>query len=102
MQFVLNGRLYDTETATRIGTYTDNALYRDMYYMEDTLYRKDNGEYFILREGGPATYLGYQSGPREWSSGWEVISYKPDEAKEWAAQHLSYEDYSDEFGTVNE
>lgn len=51
MKKILNGKLYDTNTATEIYVVDAGEEYFDLYTTE-TLYQKKNGEYFLLRSGG--------------------------------------------------
>ena len=52
MKTIINGRMYDTETAEKIAGW-DNGIYgRDFRSCEETLYKKKTGEYFIYGSGG--------------------------------------------------
>ena len=50
MKKIINGRKYDTDTASMVGEWSDGYP-SDFRYEAETLYRKRNGEYFILGEG---------------------------------------------------
>ena len=48
-------RRYDTETAKAVGSRDNGLSYRDFNHVEETLYRKKTGEFFLHGEGGPMT-----------------------------------------------
>ena len=85
MKKIINGRVYDTEKAKELGTYANYGSWNDFSHLEETLYRKKTGEYFLFGEGGrrimPMTY---------------------DEAREWAEKHLEAEEYEAIFGEIVE
>lgn len=50
MKKIIDGKMYNTETAKECGTW-DNCEY-GFNRVEETLYRKKTGEFFIHGEGG--------------------------------------------------
>ena len=48
MRRILNGKAYDTGSAKQIAHYDNGLLPGDFDYIEETLYLKKTGEYFIL------------------------------------------------------
>ena len=50
MKKVINGRMYDTETATMLGKVTLGEP-RNWDYHEEVLFKKRNGDYFFRLEG---------------------------------------------------
>ena len=63
MKQVINGKTYNTETATLIETRFDKAKPQgDLDFCRETLYQKKDGEYFILGEGGPMTFYAESDG----------------------------------------
>jgi len=51
MKKIINGKKYDTETATKLGE--DCRGYRgDIDFWSEELYRKKTGEFFLYGEGG--------------------------------------------------
>lgn len=73
MKMIINNKVYDTGTATRVGRASTGAV----------LYRKRTGEYFIFGEEWirPLTFF---------------------EAKSWAASNLCTDKYLSLFGDVSE
>ena len=56
MRKIINGKAYDTDTATLIGTWANFENGRDFYYIEKRLYLKPRKkEYFLFLNGGSAT-----------------------------------------------
>ncbi len=97
MKKIINGKKYDTETAKELG-YDNNINGRDiiarneMNFEESTLYRKKTGEYFIYRFGGAHTP--YCDG--------DIRPVTEDEAKSWAENHMSVDEYEALWGEVEE
>ena len=52
MKRIVNGKKYDTETATPFGDYQFSGP-SDFSYVHEELYRKKNGEFFLRGEGDP-------------------------------------------------
>ena len=99
MKRVINGKLYNTDTAVELAVYEANATDSLNYYSE-RLYRKRTGEYFIHGEGGARTRYAASDG---WNRGGEAIfPLTAAEAREWAEQHISEEDFERLFGAVYE
>ena len=48
MKKYINKRLYDTDTAFEIDTYENHYYDFDCRYVKETLYQKQNGEWFLL------------------------------------------------------
>lgn len=102
MKKIINGKRYDTETATRLGEYWNGLSRRDFGFMEETLYRKKTGEYFLYGEGGPASRYSRAVGQNSWSGGERIMPMTIQEAKEWAEKHLDGDEYESIFGEVEE
>ena len=101
MKKIINGRKYDTETAELIGYYTYSNP-SDFYYVEESLYRKKTGEFFLDGEGGAASVYAETAGSNERYGGEKIIPLTVEEAKEWAEHHLDGDKYEEVFGEVEE
>lgn len=102
MKRIINGRKYDTETATEIYEWSDNAP-RDFSYIEETLYRKRTGEYFLGCYGGPMTrYAEREAYGSGYTYGSAITPMTYDEARSWAEGHMPVDEYEAEFGEVPE
>lgn len=103
MKKVINGKLYDTCTATRIASCSHGGQGpRDFHYYSESLYRKRTGEYFLHGEGGPLTHYAVTTGQNSWSGGEKIIPLTYKEATEWAEREMDADDYAAEFGPVSE
>ncbi len=101
MKKIINGKKYDTETATKLGE--DCHGYRnDINFWSEELYRKKTGEFFLYGEGGARSQYGVQVSQNSWGGGENIIPYTEDEAKRWCENHLSVEEYEAIFGEVEE
>ena len=102
MRKIIDGRKYDTETATKLA-----EIKRDqgdsLRFYEEALYRKRTGEYFMYGHGGGMSrYSRYvpeagMSGPGE-----AITPVSADQAREWASKELSTDGYEEIFGEVSE
>lgn len=101
MKKIINGKLYDTETAKKVGEYSNAGGWRDFNHFEEGLYRKRTGEYFLHGEGGPMTQYARRDGSG-WTGSAQIIPMSYDDAKKWAEEHLDADDYMAEFGPVSE
>ena len=100
MKKIINGLLYNTESAKEIGYHSENFP-GDFKYVCETLYKKRTGEYFLYCSGGAMSrYSTIVSGS---AVGTEVI--KPldyAEAQNFAEKFLDSDTYQAEFGEVEE
>lgn len=52
MKKIINGKMYNTETATELGDFWNGLSTSDFRNLSETLYRKKNGEFFLYGQGG--------------------------------------------------
>ena len=102
MKKIINGKRYDTNTATECGRAYSNAAVNDFSYWEETLYQKRTGEFFLHGKGGPMTRYATQSGDNTWGWGEKIIPVSPVEARKWAEDHLDADEYEELFGECAE
>ena len=101
MKKIINGKLYNTETAKLVGS----ARYSypgDFSFWREELYQKKTGEFFLYGEGGPMTKYSRSIGSNTTAGGEEIIPLTVKEAKEWAEKYLEVEEYEQIFGEVEE
>ena len=102
MKRIIDGRKYDTETATEVHEWSDKAP-SDFGYIEETLFRKRTGEYFLYGYGGPMTrYAEREAYGSGYTYGSTIIPMTYDEARAWAEGHMDVDGYESEFGEVPE
>ena len=101
MKKVINGSLYDTETAKLLGedSYSNPG---DFQHWVETLYRTKSGKYFLHGEGGAMTKYAVSVGQNEWSGGEKIIPLDLDSAQKWAEEHLDGDEYIKAFGEPDE
>lgn len=102
MKKIINGKLYNTDTARSIGSDFHGAYGRDLDFWREELYQKKTGEFFLHGEGGPMTKYCQQLGQNEWGAGEMVIPMSYASAEKWAAEHLDADDYQKAFGRISE
>ena len=102
MKQIIKNRKYDTDTARECGSWSDGKSWRDFSHIEETLYCKRTGEYFLYGNGGAASKYAVSAGQNCWSGGSQLIPLSYESAREWADEHLSVDAYEAEFGEVKE
>lgn len=100
MKKVINGKMYNTKTAKLIGNYWYRD-YDDFYHLDEDLYQKRTGEFFIHGKGGAATEWAEDCGNAS-CAGSGIKPLTLDEAKQWAEEHLDGDKYVEVFGEVEE
>ena len=61
MKKIIDGKVYNTDTAKKIGEWS-YGRYGDINYVEETLYQTKKGAFFIYYEGGANTSYGVDTG----------------------------------------
>ena len=102
MKKIINGKVYNTETAQEVGSWSNNRSYSDFDHCEEALYRKKTGEYFLHGVGGPRSPYAECIDNNSWSGGSAIRPLTFEEARKWAEKKLSAEKYESIFGEVSE
>jgi hypothetical protein len=92
MKKIINGRVYDTETAREVGSWYNGWSGSD--YVYESLFRKRNGEYFLERENGEFT--------TDLFSSRDIAPLSYEEARQWAEERLDADEYIAAFGDPGE
>ena len=102
MKKVINGKLYNTETAKKVASWYSSYARNDFQYYEEELYQKKTGEFFLYGEGNAASPYSRSCGQNEWCGGERIepLTYK--EAQKWAEDHLDGDEYCEIFGEPDE
>lgn len=101
MKKIINGKVYDTSTAEELGNWTNGASTSDFAYVEETLYRKKTGEYFLHGVGGANTCYCSRYGD-SWGAGEAIKPLKYESAQKWAEERLDGDGYEKIFGVIDE
>lgn len=96
MKKVIDGKLYNTESAEMIGEDSYSG-YADFRHWKEQLYRTRKGNFFLYGEGGPLSCYAVHE-EDGWADGEKIIPYTEDEAKAWVEEHLSASEYESLFG----
>lgn len=102
MKKIINGKLYNTDTARQVGTWSNSADCNDLSWVEESLYQKKTGEFFLHGQGGPNTRYAQQLEASQWTSGETISLISYDSARQWADDHLTADQYQAVFGEVAE
>lgn len=62
MKKIINGKLYNTETAKKLGDWESDQDYRGLYHEEESLYRTKSGNYFCGATAEPPAGIISRSG----------------------------------------
>lgn len=101
MKKVINGKMYNTETAKYCGGYEFSNV-GDFNHVCEDLYRKKTGEFFLYGEGGAMSKYCEEVGNNSWTGGEKIIPLTIKEAKRWSEKHLNADTYIELFGEVEE
>lgn len=93
MKKVINGLLYDTETAEKVAFYSNNRGLGDFKSLEETLYRTKNGRWFIHGIGGAMTAYQVEAGNNSWSGSEQIRPIESEEAASFLEEYGEPEDY---------
>ena len=89
MKKYINGKVYDTATAKKVGDWDNGCLPGDFDYYRERMFRKKTGEYFLW---SCTTFSGQD----------EIRPLTFDEAREWAEEHLDGDEYEEIFGAISD
>lgn len=96
MKKVINGKMFNTESAKMLGRWENDFPTNDFSYCKEELYLTKSGNYFLYGTGGPLSIYGKRIGSN--IHGDSVINaFTESEAKEWAEEHLSGDEYENAF-----
>ena len=101
MKKIINGRMYNTETAKACGEWSNGYYTNDFSYCAETLYRKKTGEFFLFGEGGAMSKYSERCGDMR-GYGEQIIPLTEEAARAWAEKRLTAEEYIGVFGEPEE
>ena len=101
MKKIINGKVYSTETAKLLGEW-DNGYYgNDFKKCQEDLYLTKSGNYFTHGSGGPMSRYAVNHG-NQTSCGEAINPISYEQAKQWAEEKLSGDEYEKIFGIADE
>jgi len=101
MKQVIDGKIYNTETALEIGNWSNGYYTNDFHHLDISLYRTKKGSYFLAGDGGAATEYGRAVGDCR-TSGSKIVALSREDALAWAEKHLDADDVSEHFADILE
>lgn len=101
MKKIINGAVYNTESARKIGELEHSNRSSFDYFIE-TLYQTRAGKYFLHGEGHASSRYARRITYNEFAPGEEIIPFTAEEAKGWAEDGLDPDLYIAEFGEPEE
>ncbi len=102
MKKVINGKIYNTETATCIADWDNGRYGRDFGRCEESLFVTKKGVYFIYGDGGAATRWSVPVGNNGSAGGDGIEVLSKAEALEWCETHGVNADTIAEYFEVQE
>ncbi len=102
MNKVIRGKRYNTESAKLVGAWEANEPENSDFWEKEELYQKRSGEFFLVGQGGAQTQYARFSMAGESKPGIELRPIEPEEASDWAEEHLTADEYEALFGPVAE
>jgi len=101
MKKIINGKKYDTETATKIYGNSSGHSFSDFRFCSEALFLKKTGEYFLYGEGGPMSDYGENYGNgRGW--GEKITPYSEEDARKWLEINADADTYEKCWGEIPE
>lgn len=88
MKKIIDGSLYNTETAKLIGSYDNGRMFTDFDYFEEELYLTRSGKYFLYGHGGGNSRYGEWHG-NSGGPGYAINAMSYSEAREWAEENIN-------------
>ena len=102
MKKIINGKMYNTETAKELGSWDNGYPVNDFCYFCETLYRKRSCEYFLEGHGAANSKYGVLCAGAMRCYGEKIMPLTEAEAREWAEEHLDADEYEAIFGECEE
>lgn len=95
MRKVIDGKVYDTETADYIAGWENEFSCSDFNWYEEDLYRTKNGRWFLVGNGNAGSRYSRQCGTNTWCGSVKLKALTDEEAKRWIMHKANsvYEDY---------
>lgn len=101
MKKIINGKKYDTTTATLVAEWSNGYGSGDFHHCSEELYQKRTGEFFLFGEGGPLSKYAETSDGNN-CYGERISLMDENEAKYWVMENCSADTYIELFGDVEE
>lgn len=101
MKQVIEGKIYNTDTATEVASYCYGNP-GDFEYEAETLYLTGKGNWFLYGEGGAKSKYSVSTGQNWWSGSNSIMPLTADQTKKWLEEHKQTEALLLHFGAILE
>lgn len=101
MRRIINGKMYNTATATLVGEHQYLEPH-DWFYENEELYLKKTGEWFLFGEGGSKSKYAERCGSNNWCGGEVIKPLTAQQAKKWLEDNKCTNEYIQYFGQPEE
>lgn len=101
MRQIINGKMYNTATATLVADHQYSNR-REWDYENEELYLKKNGEWFLFGEGGSYSKYRKKCDPNHWCGGEVIKPMTEQEARKWLEDNKCTSEYIEHFGEPEE
>lgn len=101
MKKYINNKLYNTDTATELGSWSNGCYGNDFARENESLYRKQSGEFFLYGGGGPLSKYAVNHG-NETSGSERIRPLTYEQAEQWAIENLTADEHDSIFGAIKE
>lgn len=98
MKKVIDGKIYNTETAVELAYYNNGVSQNDFTYIDESLYRTRKGNFFLAGEGGAMTRYAHRCSDNTTCGGEGIFPLTEKEAREWVERNAN-EIYEEIFAT---
>lgn len=87
MKKIINGKRYDTDTATHIANASSNCGKSDFGWFDEDLYKTPRGRFFLAGEGHAMTRWATPLSGNGRGPGSGIIPLSQEEAREWCERY---------------
>lgn len=101
MQKIIRGKKYNTDTAKEVCCYSNNLPFGGFDWVQETLYVKRTGEYFLHGKGGARSKYAVPDGDFM-GGGSKIIPLSEKEAQAFVEENGDTETYEKFFGEASE
>lgn len=92
MKKIIKGKVYDSNTAAFIARKSNGLEKNDLRWLEESLYRKRTGEYFLHGKGGGLTYCAAPA-VGGYTNDEKIVPLSYEGAQKWAKNNMNADDY---------
>ena len=101
MKKIIRGRMFDTDTAKKLGE-IEHRTRSDFEHFAEGLYITKSGKYFLCGSGGPKSHYATATSLNSWTGGDGLIPITKEQAQEWGEKHIPAQIYEEIFGKAKE